>query len=133
MAQSALESYLQIPDEKSVDLVDAIGKKTQENKITWHKVGDSFIASAAGKLQLAFSLSEAVPFLSKTGQYGWSVFLIRGANSEEILKVNPTSITAASLLGGRNKLVEAVDGLFKIVGPRASGEIDKAIDLVNRL
>ena len=122
------------PDYKSVNLVAKINEKTRAGRIVWKKSPTGFIASVPGGLELGF-VPAGPEVLSST----WGTFTVRDRGGNEILKVeNPAApiirLTLSALLTSPSgSLVAAIGELYDQVRGIASSNIDKAIDLLDKV
>ncbi len=123
--------------DKSIELVKKITEKTQSGKITWQKTPNGLFAGITG---LRLNIVEA----SSGYPPRWLLFSVRDDKGTEILKVeNPESavIPIPSTLGatiqalglGANPVLRAVNELYLVVRAAAKGEIEKAIDLIDKI
>jgi hypothetical protein len=125
-------------DPRARRLVQAITAKTRERKIVWSKTSTVLLAAAPGGMQLSFVFNPSM--LSFVSGIDWELFTIRDSSGNEILKVQNEKppilpLTPAQVPGASTKepVVDAVDELFRTVGERAKDDIDKAIDLIDKM
>lgn len=118
-------------DPKKVDLVKKIATKTREGKISWERSPIDFSASVGTALKLSFIYSSGL--LSNQ----WKQFTVRDDKGREVLEVSNPEVTLGSLLTGttasKDPLVESVDELFKAVSGQVKGDLEKAIEVVDRV
>jgi hypothetical protein len=123
-------------DSKYVDLVRKITEKTRAKKITWSRTPNGMNTSVSGKMHLGFVRSSGVLVTPEK----WALFTIRDEDGNEILNINnssPFSIASAVLGGGpppvSSALRKAVEELFEAIEEIARVEVEKLIDVVDRI
>jgi hypothetical protein len=124
--------------DNTVALVNKITEKTKQRKIPWNRSLNGLSASVPGGLKL--NIVERSP-LSIVGPAParWVLFTVRDEKGNEILKVENSSQVSIGLpssveavLGG-DSVTRAVDELYRAVRGAAKGEIEKAIDLLDKI
>jgi hypothetical protein len=134
------------PD-KRIALVNKIKAKTEAGKIQWNKTPNGSNATIPAGLAMNFVESVSSIF----GPPRWVLFTVRDNRGNELVKVENNSSTPPvpttlplqppptpiqTLLQGAlalDPLVDAVNQLYNVVRAEAKGEIEKAIDLLDRI
>ena len=132
-------------DNKKVALIRKITAKTQQGKIQWHKNVQGSFATAAGALVMNFV--EAVGGLLSPPR--WVLFTVRDSAGTEIVKVenssnrqampmpspppSPHNALLEAMLNAPSPLVAAVNDLYRVVRTEAKGDVERAIDLLDRI
>jgi hypothetical protein len=137
-AENILGTVL-FPDKK-VELVKKIAEKTKQGKIIWQRTGQGAAADLQGKLKMNFVESPSHSLWAT--QPRWVIFAVRDVAGNEILKVEnrtsavpgtqqPSPIELMLILG--DPLVNVVTELHNLVGTKAKGDVEKAIDVLDTL
>lgn len=116
-------------DPRRLELVQRIIQRTKEGKIPWRRSPTDFTATVGNKLSLSFvyTYGSLVPYPT------WKLFTVRDEQGSELLEignafgeVNPLRATWP------DSLSEAVNQLFLTVETAVKGDIDKAIEIVEK-
>jgi hypothetical protein len=123
-------------DQKQLELVHKLTEKTKQGKIAWERSTNSLSASVSGTMFLNFVLSPTYP----VGIQCWDLFTVRDSTTgKELLKVQNweevplLGITAGPEGSPPDQLGAAARELFAAAANSARGDIEHAIELVDRL
>jgi len=114
------------PDPKNLTLVQKIIEKTSQKRIYWQKSTTGFAASIGAPLPMHLEFSSQ-------GQT-WRTFRVQ-TKEGPILKVDNT-ILGSMLLhmgGASDPLVALTSQLYRMVSHLGEGQIERAIDAIERL
>lgn len=117
--------------DKEVRLVQKITEKTKQGKLYWTILPSALSSSLSDGMQFSFVLPASFPPSVRK----WIIFTVRD-RTREMLKVEalpPLSGLLGELAGIRDLLRTAVDELFDAAIRATKGEIDKAIDKLDRI
>ena len=123
-------------DPKKVSLVRKVIDKTNQGKILWQRSSTDFSASVGNSLSMNFIYSSGLLVDQ------WKQFTVRDDRGQEILEVPNLGSGAyrgaiAALSGRavcpRDALEEAVDELFDVVSKHRSKDLEKAIQILDRV
>lgn len=114
---------------KHQELVQRIAEKTRAGKIIWNRTTGGMQANVSGKMSLVFV--NAPPF--PPSSYRWTLFVVKGDQGNEILKVVPGAPSFISILAGGDPLVREVNKLYAFVEEKAEGDVERAINLLDRI
>lgn len=76
-----------------------------------------------------------LPVFASSLHRKWSVFLVKGVDGNEILKLVPTTRRGAfgRLEGISEPILKAVDDLYDLVERTAEGDIERAINVIDQV
>ena len=119
-------------DPKYLDLIEKITQKTLANKISWTMTQTGVSANVSGKIELGFVRGRGGIFATRS----WALFTIRDANGNEILRVESGPRTPIEILAGGvpdRPLMKAVDTLYAAIEQLGGAEVEKIIELIDKI
>lgn len=119
-------------DPKYLDLIEKITQKTLANKIRWKMTQTGVSANVSGKIELGFVRGRGGLFATKS----WELFTIRDANGKEILRVDRVPRTPVEILAGgvpARPIMKAVDTLYAAIEQLGRAEVEKVIELIDKI
>jgi hypothetical protein len=113
--------------QKEIELVRKIAEKTKLGKIAWNRTRNGMRAPVRG-MEVVFV--RAAPFPPNRG---WALFLVKGKDGNEILKISASDYIFGALMGKSNALMGEIDKLYAVVEDTAKGDIEKAINEIDQV
>ena len=123
-------------DPKYIDLINKIAEKTRAKKIRWKRTETGVSATVSDKMELGFVRS---PWVGLGGRslyrLWWALFKVRDENGNEILRVDnvsplePGEPEAAE----QKQLRDAVETLYAAIEQSGRAEVEKAIELIDKI
>jgi hypothetical protein len=120
-------------EQRHIDLVRKITEKTRDGRIVWTKGASNIAVTIAGGLQLNFVLAgREISLLPGLAPAGWKSFSVRDAKGNQIVAVENHGVLQNALIGNTG-ITDIVNQLFSSIMHHAKDDLDKAIDLVDRI
>jgi hypothetical protein len=118
-------------EQKNVELITKIARKTAEGKVKWSRVAGSLFAILPGKMRAEFTVptSSPIAFLRGLTPEDWKSFSIKVEENYLVAVENQGPLVTA--LKGQLTLTAAAQVLFNTIVERATGELEKAIEAVD--
>jgi len=119
---------------RHVELVKKLAEKTRSKKISWKASGTGLNATVSGKLEISFVRSNFLTFTKiMSGKSPWVLFTIRDAQGNQVLSIDNPILPTPMEPQVQSAVREAVSELYTAIEHSLAEEIDKAIEVVDRI
>ncbi len=121
---------------RHVELVKKLTEKTHAKKVSWKASDTRLSATVSGKLEIGFVRSNYPAIARLLWKSEWALFTIRDTKGNQILRIDNTAfpppmepLTSPVQFSVR----DAVNDLYTAIEQSLSEEIDKAIEVIDRI
>jgi hypothetical protein len=121
-------------EQLNIKLILKIAQKTIEGKINWTRIGSRLFAPLSGGLHAEFVVPTTAPiaFLRGIGAEDWKTFYVKDETGNHLVAVDNQGLLMNALKGDVS-ITSATQALFNAIMNRATDELDRAIDSVDKM
>jgi hypothetical protein len=121
-------------EQKNVELISKVSRKTMEGKIKWTRVGAMLFATLPGSIRAEFTVPTTSPiaFLRGLVAADWKSFYIKDEDGNQLVAVENQG-PLVNILKGEATIQAAAQLLFHAIVDRATVELERAIDAIDKM